>query len=242
MNTHPQKSTRGWWVLLAGPILFLLGIFVMSVYYGLALQGKDVEAIPNLVAASTPYQLVVIQILLWIILSRAMKRDNLTWKDIGWIVAQGQKPLREILIGAVPGVILAFLYLFILSPMLTSLQDTWDYVPAGELFTTLGSSFIPFVIANVLFAPFIEESIYRGFGLTYLLRKYSQPVAVAVSLIFFGILHWADGFWYILLTGFVAGGLFVWLRLSRKNIIAPFAAHLALNIVEAVFIILTFGY
>ena len=179
MNQSNTNFRRVWWVLLAGPILFLLGIFVMSIYYGIASQGKNVEEIPNLVAASTPYQLVVIQILLLVIMSRAMKRDGLTWKDIGWKTAEGQQLWRELLIGAVPGIALALLYLYILSPMLTSLQNIWDYVPSGELFTTLGSAIIPFAIANVLFAPFVEESIYRGYGLTRLLGKFSQPVAIA---------------------------------------------------------------
>jgi membrane protease YdiL (CAAX protease family) len=44
-----------------------------------------------------------------------------------------------------------------------------------------------------------------------------------------------------LLVGTVAGGSLVWLRMARKNIIAPFAAHLALNIVETIFIITTIG-
>jgi membrane protease YdiL (CAAX protease family) len=225
--------------LLAGPVLFLLGILVMSVYYGIALQGESVDQIPSLVAASTPYQLVVIQILLLIIVNRAMKRDGLSWKDIGWKIVDGQQLWRELFIGAIPGIILAVLYLYIISPMLTKLQQIWDYVPAGELFTTLGASLIPFAIADVLLAPFVEESIYRGYGLTRLLGKFSQPVAVVLSMFFFGILHWTGGFWYILLTGILAGGLFAWLRLSRKNVIAPFAAHLALNIVETIFIIAT---
>jgi hypothetical protein len=122
--------------------------------------------------------------------------------------------------------------------MLTRLQQIWDYVPAGELLTTLGVSIIPFAIADVLLAPFVEESIYRGYGLTRLLGKFSQPVAIALSCFFFGILHWTGGFWYILLTGIVAGGLFAWLRTSSKNIIAPFAAHLALNIVETIYIVI----
>ena len=241
MNNPSKKSNRIWWVLLAGPILFLLGLLVMSVYYGIALQGKNVDEIPNLVAASTPYQLVVIQILLLIIVGRAMKRDELTWKDIGWKTVEGQQVWRELLIGAIPGIVLALLYVYILTPILTALQQIWDYVPAGDLLTTLGASLIPFAIADVLLAPFVEESIYRGFGLTRLLRKFSQPVAIAFSMFFFGILHWTGGFWYILLTGIVAGGLFAWLRLSRKNIIAPFAAHLALNIVETIFIMATIG-
>jgi len=125
--------------------------------------------------------------------------------------------------------------------MLTHLQQIWDYVPSGELLTTLGASIIPFAIADVLFAPFVEETIYRGYGLTRLLGKFSQPVAIVLSCFFFGILHWTGGFWYILLTGIIAGGLFAWLRVSRKNIIVPFAAHLALNIVETIFIVITVG-
>jgi uncharacterized protein len=239
MNNTSQKFNRIWWVLLAGPILFLLGILVMSVYYSIASQGQNVEEIPNLVAASIPYQLVVIQILLLMIVSRAMKRDGLTWKNIGWKTIEGQQLWRELLIGAVPGIALALLYVYILSPMLTRFQQIWDYVPAGELLTTLGTSIIPFAIADVLFAPFVEENIYRGYGLTRLLGKFSSPIAIALSCLFFGILHWTGGFWYILLTGAVAGGLFAWLRISRKNIIAPFAAHLALNIVETIFIVMT---
>ncbi|MEK6751317.1 MAG: type II CAAX endopeptidase family protein [Chloroflexota bacterium] len=241
MNSPSQKFGRVWWTLLAAPILFFLGIVAASVYFGVVTQGQNVEAIPQMVADSTPYQLVVLQIWLLFILMKSMKRDGLSWKDIGWKLQDGQQLWREALIGAVPGIALALLYVYILSPMLTSLQQIWDYVPAGELLATLGASLIPFAIADVLFAPFVEESIYRGYGLTRLLGRFSQPLAIALSMFFFGILHWTGGFWYILLTGIVAGGLFAWLRVSRKNIIAPFAAHLTLNIVETIFIITTIG-
>lgn len=241
MNNSTQKFTRVWWTLLAAPILFLLAIVVASVYFGFITQGQNVEAIPEMVVASTPYQLVVVQIWLLLILMKSLKRDGLTWKDIGWKASDGQQLWRELLIGAVPGIILAYLYIYVLSPMLTSLQQIWDYVPAGELLTSLGASIVPFAIANVLFAPFVEESIYRGYALTRFFGRFSKPFAIALSCLFFGILHWTGGFWYILLTGIVAGGLFAWLYVSRKNVIAPFAAHLAVNIVETIFIITTIG-
>lgn len=241
MNTFSQKFDRAWWTLLAGPILFFLAIVAASIYFGFVTQGQNVEAIPEMVAGSTPYQLVVVQVWLLLILMKSMKRDGLTWKVIGWKVAEGQQAWREILIGVVPGIALGLLYIFVLSPMLTALQRIWDYMPAGELLTSLGASLIPFAIANVLFAPFVEESIYRGYGFTRLLGRFRQPAAIVLSCFFFGILHWTGGFWYILLTGIVAGGLFVWLRVSRKNILAPFAAHLAVNIVETIFIVMTIG-
>lgn len=242
MNTSSSKLTRLWWTLLAAPILFLIVIIGASIYFSILSQGQNIEAIPGLVANSTPYQLVIVQVWLLFILMKSMKRDGLTWQAIGWKLNEGQHLWREILIGVVPGIVLAFLYIYILSPALTQLQRIWDYVPAGELLTSLGASIIPFAIADILLAPFVEESIYRGYGLTRLLGRFSQPVAIALSMFFFGILHWTGGFWYILLTGILAGGLFAWLRVTRKNVIAPFAAHLALNIIETIFIALTIGH
>jgi membrane protease YdiL (CAAX protease family) len=241
MKTESPKSNRLWWTLLAAPLLALVLIIVASVYFGIVTQGKDPAAIPQLVADSTPYQLVVLQIWLLLILMKSMKREGLSWKDIGWKLQDGQQLWREILIGAIPGVAIALLYFFVLTPILVSLQKIWDYVPAGSVLTALGASLIPFAIADVLFAPFVEESIYRGYGLTRLLGKFSQPAAIALSVFFFGILHWTGGFWYMLLVGIVAGVPFAYLRISRKNVIAPFAAHLALNIVETIFIIKGFG-
>lgn len=235
-STGTAKPGRVWPVLLAGPLLFLLGIVLASIYYGVATQG-DAKAIPGLVAASTPYQLVVIQILLFFIIRWAMKRDGLAWSDLGWWIAAGQCTWREALVGVAPGAVLGLLYIFVLSPWLTSIQRSLgDYVPAGELLPVLGAAILPFFIANVLLAPFVEENIYRGYALTRWSGRFSQPVAILLSCLFFGLLHWAGGFWYMLLTGFVAGGLFAWLYTRRRNIIAPFAAHLALNIVEFLFI------
>ncbi len=234
MNTTPKLGCV-WLVLLAAPVLFLLGIVVASVYFGVATQG-NVEAIPELVAASTLYQLVVIQILLFLILRWAMKRDGLTWSGIGWKTVEGQQTWREVLVGGVPGAALGLLYIFVLSPLLTKVQQSLgDYVPAGELLPTLGAAILPFFIADVLLAPFVEENIYRGYALTRLFGRFSKPVAILLSCFFFGLLHWTGGFWYILLTGIVAGGLFAGLFTARKNIVAPFAAHLALNIVEFLF-------
>jgi membrane protease YdiL (CAAX protease family) len=230
------KLSRVWLVLLSGPVLFLLGIIVASIYFGFVTQG-DVAAIPDLVAASTPYQLVVIQILLFFILRWAMKRDGLTWEGIGWKKAEGQRTWSELLIGGLPGVVLGLLYVFFLAPWLTRVQQSLgDYVPAGEIMTTLGAAVLPFFIANVVLAPFVEENIYRGYALTRLFGRFSQPVAILISCAFFGLLHWAGGFWYTLLTGIVAGGTFAALFTARRNMLAPFAAHLALNIVEFLFI------
>jgi hypothetical protein len=230
-------SLKNVWITLGlPPILFLLAIIATSIYFGT--QGQtDPEQISQSVANSMSVVLVVIQVALLGIFLWAKHADQLSWHGIGWLPAPGQKTWQEFLIGAIPGALLGLLYVYVLSPLLTFIQrGVGDYVPAGEILPAVGSGLLAFFIADVLFAPFVEENIYRGYALTRLFGRFGQPAAIAISCTFFGLLHWAGGFWYILLTGSLAGGLFAALFVKRKNLIAPFAAHLALNLVEFLFV------
>ncbi len=88
----------------------------------------------------------------------------------------------------------------------------------------MGAAILPFFIANVVLASFVEENIYRGYAPRRGFGRFSKPVAILLSYTFF-LLHWAGGFWYVLLTGLVAGGTFAGLYTARKNMIAPFAVY-----------------
>lgn len=238
----PTLSLRRTWTLLVlPPVIFLLVIIAASVYFGVPSQG-DAQAIADNTQAATPYLLVIVQlILLWQIF-RTLKKDSLTWRDAGWSLQPGQSLTREILLGAGIGVFLGVLYVTVLSPLHTWLQTTFgDYVPPESLLTSLGAVALPFFIANVLLAPFVEESLYRGYALPRLVARFGPAVGIGINCLFFGLLHWAGGFWYILLTGIVAGGAFAALYQWRRTVITPFAAHLALNIVEFLFVWLVMG-
>jgi uncharacterized protein len=236
MNKKLPSLKNLWITLGLPPIIFLLAIIVASVYFGT--QGQtNPEQISQSVANSMSVILVFIQVALLEIFLWAKRVDNLSWQALGWQAAKGQKTWQELLIGAIPGALLGLLYVYVLSPLLTVIQrSVGDYVPAGEILPSLGSGMLAFFIADVLFAPFVEENIYRGYAISRFWGRFSQPAAIAISCAFFGLLHWAGGFWYILLTGGIAGALFAGLFVKRKNLIAPFAAHLALNLVEFLFV------
>ena len=237
MNPSQPPIRRTWAILIAAPLLFLVAIIAASIYYGIVTRGDDAQAIAELTPKAVPAMLVAVQLALLTLLALILRSEHLAWPAIGWRLEQGQKLWREALIGLVPGVVLAVLYFTVLSPSLTWLQThVGDNVPPGELTGALGASLVPFFLANVLLAPFVEESLYRGYALDRLKQRYGLGLAVVISCAFFGLLHWAGGFWYILLTGFVAGGLFAGLRVWRRTLIAPFAAHLALNVLEFVWI------
>lgn len=162
------------------------------------------------------------------------RRQGLTLHDIGWQVSGRQKVWTELLAGALIGALLGFLWIYVIEPLLSNLQSViGDYVPAGSLFPALGAAILPFAIADVLLAPFVEENIYRGYGLTKLLPRFGAIGAIILSSLFFGLFHWSGGFWYILTTGIIVGMPFAILRNWRGNIFVSFGAHLALNLVES---------
>lgn len=229
-ETASRRAGRAWLILALPPLIFLLLIVGASIVYGSQL-GNQPEAIATAVQDATPVLLVIAQVLMLISLLWALRIDGKSLRDLRW---QGDQPWgQDALIGAGLGIATGLLYIFALSPALTWFQNTFgDYVPAGELLTTLGSGILAFFIADVLLAPFVEETIYRGYAFEKLAGRFSPWISFAIVTVFFGLLHWTGGFWYILLTAIVAGGLFGGLRMWRGGLVAPFTAHLALNLTE----------
>ncbi len=238
MNTESNKNLKRVWILLAiPPILFFVLIVISSLYFGFVSRG-DAAAIAESVPRSMPIILLLAQIILLFVLIFTLRKENLTFADIGWRLQTGQSFQVEMLLGSIIGVGLGLLYPPVFSPLVETLQKSvGDYVPPGEIVPALGSYIVPFFIANVLLAPFVEENIYRGYAITKLRQRYGQGLTLLTTCVFFGLLHWAGGIWYMVLTGGFLGvilaGLFMW----RKNIIVPFTLHLALNIVEFIFIL-----
>ena len=236
MSETTQRKNSPWFLLWFPPVLFFLVIVAFSIFYGAQAQG-DANLIAEKTAASTPYILVTVQVLLLAIQFVVFRRQGLTLSQIGWQVGAKQEAWKEILLGAIIGAPLGVLWIYVIEPILSNLQSTvGDYVPAGSLFAALGASIIPFAIADVLLAPFVEENIYRGYGITKLMGRSSTTGTVIITSIFFGLLHWSGGFWYILTTILFVGIPFAILRTRRGCIHAAFGAHLALNLVETLLI------
>jgi membrane protease YdiL (CAAX protease family) len=234
MSETTQMKNSPWFLLWFPPVLFLFVIAAFSIFYGTQAQG-NANIIAEKTTAAVPYILITVQALLLIIQFAVFRRQGLTLSQIGWQVQAKQDAWKEILLGAVIGAPLGILWIHIIEPGMSIIQSTvGDYVPAGSLFTALRASVVPFAIADVLLAPFVEENIYRGYAVTKLIRRFSATGTVIITSIFFGLLHWSGGFWYILTTTIIVGVPFAVLRVKRGSIHAVFGAHLALNLVETV--------
>lgn len=215
-------------LLLAPPLLFAAVVAVGSLVVGIGVQG-DPEAIAATIPRAIPWFLLVNHVLLGTWLVWRIRRAGLTASDVG-LPSAGLA--RELGIGALVAVPLVAVNQTVLLPATEALGRRFgDYVPAGAVGDTLGDGLVPTVIAAILLAPIVEETLYRGLAWRWLEERSGPRVALVVTSLAFVLLHWAQGLWPMLYTG-VAGASFGVVRWWRGSIVAPVVVHFAFNAVE----------
>lgn len=211
---------------LAGPVIFLLVIVATSVVIGAG--GTPPERIGAEVAAQVSLMLLATLSLLGLLVLWRLDLSRL------WVWPKGARA-GDVVWGLGTGLALAALYFTAIAPVMALLQArVGDYVPPGETLAALTTQALPFVLANVVLAPVVEETVYRGELLGRMRERTGSAVAIALSCLAFGLLHWPGGIWYMLATGVFAGGAFAALAVLRGGLVAPFVAHLLLNLVETI--------
>ena len=223
--------------MLAAPVWFLLVIAVTAfLFVG---QGIPERGLPEKLTEFMPTILLCVQILLLGTLLVTTRKEKFSIFHNGW--SYDTQALRtDILGGVLTGIALALLYFSVLAPLQTYVQRTiGDYVPAGETMRALGNQTLPFFIANVLFAPFVEESLYRNYALTRFSEHYGLAKSIFLTTIMFALLHWVGGLWYVVMTGLFVGLPFGLIAAKKKNILWVFVAHCTLNLLEFIYILTT---
>lgn len=225
---------RPWINLVLAPIWFLIVIVCFSVYF--IGSGIPEPELPTKITEYTPTVILVVQLSILMTLWVTTRKEGFSLFKDGW--GHHGHSATDIVWGIITGAIIAVLYFFMLSGVQTWLQiHIGDYVPAGETMNALGKQAIPFFMANVILAPFVEESLYRNYALTRFSEKYGTLKGIVFTSVMFGLLHWVGGFWYILMTIIFVGIPFAIIATKRGNIIWVFAAHLTLNVLEFIYIL-----
>lgn len=232
MTEKTKVSThRAWWILIIPPLVFLVLTILASLVIGFSVQG-DPEGIESGMTGAVPYILLGTQLLMALFLWRFMKAEGMTLAGIGWKLVKGQEPRREMLTAIGVAVPLVLLNQFLLLPIVEWLQiHAGDYVPAGAVGQTLGATVIVTAVSAVLLAPFVEESLYRGYATRRLRDRFGPMAAFLVVMVFFGLLHWAQGLWpmvYAMVVHAILAGLVMW----RRNLYAAWLTHLLFNGLE----------
>lgn len=107
---------------------------------------------------------------------------------------------------------------------LMSLMQNFSYQYALEIARWAGELFVKAFVVGIY-----EEVVFRGWVLTFLLTRWGVgEKALAVSALFFGVIHFHMGWWAILVTtifGYVYGLLYLW----RKHLVVPIILHIMWN-------------
>lgn len=205
--------------MLAFPavLLTLLIIGYVVVSGGEVSEPALQRAVPYLIAAN---HTVVFCVLLWV-----LHREGRTMSDIGWRLG-GRSIGGELVLGVASGVAmylvkeLAFDSIRMLvegaRPTFTSLFR-FSYDPAELPLLVVATTFIA-----------VEESVYRGYGLGPLVRRFGVAGGLLLMGALFGLLHWGNGGLAVLFTGTIGvglGGMYLW----RGTLTAVLVAHAAYN-------------
>lgn len=109
--------------------------------------------------------------------------------------------------------------------------------------TALGEGFgirwvLTFLITAAVFAPIVEEVLFRGLLLGYLIeRGVSKPLAAGVVVVAFGAIHFYGGPIQMAATA-VLGAAAVVLRLRYDSLVAPILLHSLSNVISGLLLLL----
>lgn len=175
---------------------------------------------------------------------------NLTNVDLGW---RKDNLARSLLLGLGLTVIIILLFLFLLWLLpIIGLNIGPPRLPISSRLDLLWRIIICIPLGTALF----EEVLFRGIFYGYLIRNVSTKKTVLVTSLFFALWHitaafetvsynfqigavlFGIGLWLIfLISSFIAGLLFGWIRYKGRNIAGCILAHALINSISLVIIL-----
>lgn len=200
--TRPRRGVR--WGIPDAALVWIGGIVgsVIAVVIALMVTGRESGSDdPVLYAAAAAGQYVAMLLALFGV-SRAKGRGSLAADfglrlDLGrdwWVLAAGAGLQIAANVMTAPILLLADRH-EAAQEVVQRLEDSGGL----ELAVT--------VVAAALFAPVIEELLFRGLLLRALQRRMTPPAAIGVSAVVFGAVHLVDPNAYLVVPGLVAVGL-----------------------------------
>src|SRR6056297_3388578 len=111
-------------------------------------------------------------------------------------------------------------------------------MPEGikELFEQMFSKTVPAFFTAVIFAPVLEEMIFRGIVLEGFLKNYSPVKAIIWTNVLFGLAHLNP--WQFV-GAFLMGILISWVYYKTRNLVLPVLMHLLNNLLSFLFLYLS---
>lgn len=236
-NANAPEDIRvpwGWtelWLFLLFGLLSLIVIYAAASIYLLVRYHLTPEQLQNFLSTSAPLTIIFetiwsLLLLGFLILVIRVYHGQRFWFSIGWRKLRGAgRPGTATLFCIATGAALA-LAVAIASPFV----ETKTQVPMQELFQSR-ANVLWLMGYGILFAPFWEETLFRGFIYPVLARKWGIRLGILITGLLFGAMHAAQlwgGWGQIALLTFV-GIVLTWVRARAGTVVASFLVHITYN-------------
>lgn len=210
--------------------LVVLEIIIVS--YLLARYHMSTDQLTQLMKTNAPFA-VGFQavwsavILLFLLLMIRVYHRAPFWRSLGW----RRFDLREI-----PPAGIAILCVFGGIALAASVGVVSYFVgnkselPIEQLFRTR-SDVLWLMVFGIAFAPFFEETIFRGYLYPVFARKWGIPTCIIITGILFGGMHAAQlwGGWAQIAILVFVGIALTWARARARSVLASYLIHLSYN-------------
>jgi membrane protease YdiL (CAAX protease family) len=219
-----RVGMRTVWVMLALPsILLALLIFI---YIGLSQAGPASAGTEQVLRRALPYLIAINHLVVFALLYYLLKRRDIPLSSIGLRI-HPRSLVDEIALGLVGALVLYLFKEFAIDSVRALVAG---HSPTfNSLFRfDLSAIYVPMAVVAAGFV-FVEESVFRGFAIPRLSTPFGVTRAVAISSVFFGLLHWGNG-GFAVLNGIVFGILFSGFFLWRRTLVAVIVAHAGYNL------------
>jgi len=234
-------------------VTFFLLQIVVGMLFGIALSSMYIlnDGDPNNTEALTTYMesyamqigLLVsgvssIIFVLWLWMKIKNPKDGFTLQFIGLSKCSLASLRRPAAIGAGLG----FGYLIIAS-MLLPVAEGSEFGPMATMATSSGWSLVIWVVSILLFAPIVEELLFRGVLLKGFLQSWPTPpgsyIAISITILGFTSLHYQEFVYYpfAAVAIFLMAGAATYFRLKTGNIFAAWAVHQSYNLTLVFFVL-----
>lgn len=228
------RAPWGWMDLLLFALIAVAGTVVLGVvvFFGFAASGVSLEEL-RLPGRIQGVFNVVCEVLLfalligYLALQIELRFRAPFWQTIGWRRLEARRFPRGL---TYLGLILGGFLLAFGVQVASALFGTKGNLPIEALFQDRLTAVLILLLA-VLLAPFVEETIFRGYIFPVVARSFGRGVGVVATGILFGLLHAAQlwgGWTEIGLLVFV-GIVFTYARAVEQTVLASYLLHVSYN-------------
>ena len=209
------------WAIIWRIALATLGVIILGAMLLVAFMGEHVTMIGLLTDG-------LIYFILYKITISQMKKQSLSVAALSSPYEKTVSPLIRVAGWTILTAVVASLFVYFFVSVLTFIPTLFDRIVPYVLELT-GSEDLPvfylFIVA-VIFAPVVEEIVFRGYLLNKWVDKYGVNKGIIFSSVVFMAIHLQSLFIPQLLVGLVCGVIYV----KYNNLIYPIIAHALYNL------------